>query len=228
MFIYRFSGIQYFIYCSLSWQLTVRCQLSRYRDGILELNFLSRLQCINSGLLRLEFCLVFQPHFYVLQNAGHEKTRVFLFRRFFCMVFFKGHQKGLWIAWSKKTHLLLNDVQEFYLSTVHCSPSQIQELKVYLWDEETGGVGGAEHVDEQLVSQHVQLLNLLPLYRSFCRIKHCRMHVKNCKKGSGFKRGYKNHRAGCSSLEGNRFWSTTRGRHSPRGPSGTTGSSSHL
>jgi hypothetical protein len=42
----------------------------------------------------------------------------------------------------------------------------------------------------------------------------------------------KQQRAGCSSLEGKRFgvkkerWSTTRGKHSPRGPSGTTEGSS--
>ena len=35
-----------------------------------------------SGFLRLEFCLVFYPHFSLLQNAVHEKTRVFLSRIF--------------------------------------------------------------------------------------------------------------------------------------------------
>ncbi len=60
-------------------------------------------------------------------------------------------------------------------------------------------------------------------------------HVKNVITVSGFlEKLQKSQRAGCSSLEGKRFWgkiegrrSTTRGRHSPpRGPSGTTGSSS--
>ncbi len=42
------------------------------RDGILERYFQSRFLGINSSLLRLEFCLVFYPHFSVLQNATHE------------------------------------------------------------------------------------------------------------------------------------------------------------
>ena len=33
----------------------------------------------------------------------------------------------------------------------------------HLWDEEAGGVGWPEHVDEQVVGQHVQLLHLLTL-----------------------------------------------------------------
>jgi hypothetical protein len=51
-------------------------------------------------------------------------------------------------------------------------------------------------------------------------------HVKNVKTVSGFKRSYKkSQRAGCSSLEGKIFrvkmegWSTTRGRHTPKGTS---------
>jgi hypothetical protein len=50
-------------------------------------------------------------------------------------------------------------------------------------------------------------------------------YVKNVKTVSGFKRSYKKQRAGNrfgGTMEG---WSTTRGRHSPRGPSETTGSS---
>ena len=33
-----------------------------------------------------------------------------------------------------------------------------------LGHQETGGVGGAQHVDEQIVGQHVQLLHLLALH----------------------------------------------------------------
>jgi hypothetical protein len=92
----------------------------------------------------------------------------------------------------------------------------MQELKMYLWDEETGGVGGAEHVDKKLVSQHVQLLHLLPLYMRFSQKKHSRMHVKNCKNSEWLQEKLQeSRRAGCSSLEGKRFggkkegWSTT-------------------
>jgi hypothetical protein len=48
--------------------------------GILERYFLSRLLVINRSL-------VFYPLFSVLQNGIHEKTRVFLFRRFFVRIF---------------------------------------------------------------------------------------------------------------------------------------------
>ncbi len=39
---------------------------------------------------KLEFCQtrVFYPHFSVLQNAIHEQTRVFLFRRFFVCILY--------------------------------------------------------------------------------------------------------------------------------------------
>ncbi len=40
-----------------------------------------------AGFSDLRFCLVFYPNFFVLQNAIHEKTQVFLFRRFFCKDF---------------------------------------------------------------------------------------------------------------------------------------------
>jgi hypothetical protein len=41
----------------------------------------------NSNLLRLEFCVIFYPHFSVLKNAFPEYTQVFLFCRFFCRIF---------------------------------------------------------------------------------------------------------------------------------------------
>ncbi len=52
-------------------------------------------------------------------------------------------------------------------------------------------------------------------------------HVKNVKTVSGFKRSYKKtQRASCYSLEGKRFGVKIERMNSPRGPSGTTGSSS--
>jgi hypothetical protein len=41
----------------------------------------------NSSLLRLEFCMIFYPHFSFLQNAIHEKPRIFLFRGLFLRCF---------------------------------------------------------------------------------------------------------------------------------------------
>ncbi len=72
----------------------------------------------------------FYPHFSVLQNAIHKKTRDFLFCGFFfffvrilkpekSMVFFKIRQKkGLWIAWSKRLEscvklMFKNSISEF-------------------------------------------------------------------------------------------------------------------
>jgi hypothetical protein len=57
-------------------------------------------------------------------------------------------------------------------------------------------------------------------------------HMKNEKTVNSFKRSYKNHRELVALPREKRFegkmegWSTTRGRHSPRGHSRTTGSSS--
>ncbi len=95
--------------CGLA--LKPRCieqEMPETRDGILERHFQSKFICIISSLLRLEFlsgflpayfystkcyswqdsdlsfCLVLYPHFFILQNAIHEKTRVFLSRGFFC------------------------------------------------------------------------------------------------------------------------------------------------
>jgi hypothetical protein len=42
------------------------------RDGILERHFQTRFLGIYSSLLRIEFFLVFYPHFSVPQNAIHE------------------------------------------------------------------------------------------------------------------------------------------------------------
>jgi hypothetical protein len=54
-------------------------------------------------------------------------------------------------------------------------------------------------------------------------------HVKNVKTVSGFKRSYKKtQRASCYSLEGKRFGVKIERMNSPRGPSGTTGSSSPM
>ncbi len=89
------------------------------RDGILERNFqqsfLGKTRVFSDSII----CLVFYPHLSVLQNAIHEKIRVFFFRGFFCkdfknVVFFEiRQQKGLRIAWSKR--LLLNQCPEFDL-----------------------------------------------------------------------------------------------------------------
>ncbi len=42
------------------------------------------------------FCLVFYPHFSVLQNAIHESTKVFLFHGFFCKDYL--NQKRVWFS----------------------------------------------------------------------------------------------------------------------------------
>ena len=42
--------------------------------------------------------------------------------------------------------------------------ANLNELLVLLGHHQTGGVGGAEHVDHQLVAEHVQLLHLLALH----------------------------------------------------------------
>ncbi len=53
-------------------------------DRILEQPFQSRFWGINSRVFSVSsFCLFFYPHFSVLQNAIHKKTRVFLISGFF-------------------------------------------------------------------------------------------------------------------------------------------------
>ncbi len=77
----------------------------------------------NSSLLRLEFCMIFYPHFSFLQNGIHEQPRIFLFRGLFVR-FFKTMQKslnppveGTVNSKEQKTRVFWQiDVQELHLS----------------------------------------------------------------------------------------------------------------